>query len=292
MRWTSWARTIAFRRQAGKSPDMHSSGSACKAGLSLAAAFSLCFFSIALGQRTQTQQAAAPRTSTDVPVPLSVLQSPSRSSVPQNAASIPQARSSYPQFVVLLDPAHGGTDDGALLGAAGVEKDYVLGLAVQLRALLNRHDVHTIMTRDGDSTLGPTARAEIANRAQATACILLHASQTGNGVHLFTSSMPVSAQPDPRRTFLPWQTAQAAYGTQSLRLESDFDAALIQQHVPVLLDKTSMMPLDCLACPAVAIEVAPLNTSTPLTDASYQRQVLKSLEAALMAWQSDWRSQP
>ncbi|MEO6964508.1 MAG: N-acetylmuramoyl-L-alanine amidase [Acidobacteriaceae bacterium] len=173
-----------------------------------------------------------------------------------------------------------------------MEKNYVLALAVRLRALLNRRDIRTIMTRDGDTSLDNTARAEIANRTNAAACILLHASQTGNGVHLFTSSLPVSTQPDPRRTFLPWQTAQAAYGTESLRLESDFDTALAQQHVPVLLDKTSLMLLDSMACPTVAIEVAPLDANTPLTDAGYQQKILKALDAALVAWQSDWRSQP
>lgn len=179
-----------------------------------------------------------------------------------------------------------------MLGTADVEKNYTLALVVRLRALLNSHGIHTLVTRDGDNAPDNTARAEIANRAHPAACILLHASQTGNGVHLFTSSLPASAQPDPRRTFLPWQTAQAAYGTQSLRLESDVDAALTQQHVPVLLDKTSLMPLDSMACPAVVIEIAPLDSNTPLTDAGYQQKIVESLDAALIAWHSDWRLQP
>lgn len=179
-----------------------------------------------------------------------------------------------------------------MLGTAGSEKNYVLALTARLRALLNQHGIRTIVTRDGDNALDTTARAEVANRAHAAACILLHASQSGNGVHLFTSSLPASAQPDPRQTFLPWQTAQSAYGTQSLRLESDVDAALTQQHIPVLLDKTSLMPLDSMACPAVAIEIAPLDANTPLTDAGYQRKIVESLDAALTAWHSDWRAQP
>lgn len=264
---------------------MHSSRLTWAASLSLAGVFSLCFLSIAGAQRAPTPSASLPPSQS----------SPQPPSVPSVQQSIPTATQPRPpelRFVVLLDPAHGGTDNGAILGTAGVEKNYVLALAVRLRALLNKHGIRTIVTRDGDNTLDTTARAEIANRAHAAACILLHASQTGNGVHLFTSSLPASAQPDPRRTFLPWQTAQAAYGTQSLRLESDVDAALTQQHVPALLDKTSLMPLDSMACPAVAIEIAPLDANTSLADAGYQQKILESLDAALVAWHSDWRAQP
>ena len=292
MRWTSWARTTELRRRARKVPEMHSSRSRHRAGLSLAGVFGLCFLSIAGAQRTPTPSVTTPRPTTSLPASRSNPQPPARPSSPPNVPTATEPRAPQPRFVVLLDPAHGGTNNGAILGAAGMEKNYVLALAVRLRALLNRRDIRTIMTRDGDTSLDNTARAEIANRTNAAACILLHASQTGNGVHLFTSSLPVSTQPDPRRTFLPWQTAQAAYGTQSLRLESDFDTALAQQHVPVLLDKTSLMLLDSMACPAVAIEVAPLDANTPLTDAGYQQKILKALDAALVAWQSDWRSQP
>jgi N-acetylmuramoyl-L-alanine amidase len=196
------------------------------------------------------------------------------------------------QFLILLDPGHGGTDNGATLGTAGEEKTYTLALAMRLRALLNADRIHSILTRDADVTLDGAARAEIANRAHAAACILLHTTSTGTGVHLFTSSLPANEQPDPKRAFLRWQTAQAAYITQSLRLESDIDAALARQQVPVLLDRTSFMPLDSMACPAVAVEVAPLNANTPLTDAAYQQKILNSLSAALIAWHGDWRLQP
>jgi len=87
--------------------------------------------------------------------------------------------------VVVLDPAHGGEDAGALLGAGDPEKNFTTALAIRLHALLNARGIHSIFTRDGDTTLDNTARATIANRAHAAACILLHATSTGNGVHLF-----------------------------------------------------------------------------------------------------------
>lgn len=223
-------------------------------------------------QATQTQAAPAPT----LPAP------------PPHPAEL--------RFLVVLDPAHGGTDPGALLSVNHPEKDYTLDLAIRVHALLNAHGIHSILTRSGDTVLDNDARATIADRAHASACVLIHASSTGNGVHLFTSSLaPVasSASPqDTRRSFLQWKTAQASYATQSLRLESDVNAALTRDHVPVLLARTSLMPLDNMACPAVAVEVAPLDAKTPLTDAAYEEQIAAALSSALLAWRSDWRMQP
>ncbi len=179
-----------------------------------------------------------------------------------------------------------------MLDASTLEKTYTLALALRLRALLRAHGIRSVMTRDGDVTLDATTRAEIANRTHASACILLHATSSGNGVHLFTSSLEATAQVDLRRAFLPWQTAQAAYETQSLRLESDVDAALTQEQIPALVARTALMPLDSMTCPAVIVEVAPLNATTSLSDAGYQQKVMASLAAALSAWHGDWRLQP
>ena len=258
----------------------------------LAGVLSLCFVSMAGAQQTSARPVAVPPSSTSVPTTPVGSQS-SSGTAPQAVAPTPaQPRPPEVRFLVLVDPAHGGTDSGATLGIAGPEKSYTLALAMRLRAMLSAHGIHSLLTRDADVMLENDARAEIANRAHASACILLHATSSGNGVHLFTSSLAAVAQADPRRAFLPWQTVQAAYGTQSLRLESDFNAALTRQQIPVLATRTSLMPLDSMACPAVAIEVAPLDANTPLTDASYQQKILESLDEALIAWRGEWRQQP
>jgi N-acetylmuramoyl-L-alanine amidase len=196
------------------------------------------------------------------------------------------------RFLVLLDPAHGGANMGAMLDPATPEKNYTLALAEQLRAALNAGGIRTVLTRTADVTLDNQARATTANRSYASACISLHATSTGNGVHLFTSSLTAMTEADPRRAFLPWQTAQAAYETSSLRLESDVDAALTQQHIPVLIARASIQPLDSMGCPAIEIEVAPLDANTPLSNSGYQKKVADALDAALIAWRSDWRQQP
>jgi N-acetylmuramoyl-L-alanine amidase len=260
----------------------------------VAVAFALCFISSATAQQAVAQQTPVPPAvpqPPSTPLPLPPPPPLSRATIPPAAQPrVPELR-----FVVALDPAHGGADSGALLAADNPEKNYTLTLAVHLRVLLNARGISSFLTRDGDAALNSDARATVANHAHAAACILLHATSTGNGVHLFTSSLPMQGQQlsrDPRRTFLPWQTAQASYGTESLRLESDVNAALTSQHVPVLLDRTSLAPLDSLACPAVAVEIAPLDANTPVTDAVYQQKVAQALAASLVAWRSDWSLQP
>ncbi len=238
-------------------------------------------------QQTNTQPAAI-RPSATSQAPAVTQPTPAQANIP--AAT--QPRPTELRFLVLLDPAHGGADTGARLDPATPEKTYTLTLATQLRTALIGRGIRTILTRTADVTLDSDARATTANHSHASACISLHATSTGNGVHLFTSSLPPETESNPRRAFLPWQSAQAAYETSSLRLESDVDAALTQQHLPVLIARTSILPLDSMACPAIDIEVAPLDAKTPVSDPGYQQKVVDALDAALVAWRSDWRQQP
>ncbi len=264
----------------------------CWAGLSNWVPIGLvCFGCLCPAHAKQSQTQTGTQPATNPPSATSAQPQPI-SPNPTNIPAATQARPAELRFLVLLDPAHGGTDMGAMLDPATPEKTYTLALAERLRVALNARGIRSILTRTSDIALDSDARATIANRSLASACISLHATSTGNGVHLFTSSLPAVTEADPRRAFLPWQTAQAAYETSSLRLESDVDAAMTQQHIPVLTARTSMLPLDSMACPAIDIEVAPLDAATPLSDAGYQKKVLDALDAALVAWRSDWRQQP
>jgi N-acetylmuramoyl-L-alanine amidase len=200
----------------------------------------------------------------------------------------PAARAQVqPQYIVVLDAAHGGTDPGARLSDKLLEKNVALALVLRLRSALAAQGIQVVTTRDSDATVPLQARAETANHALAEACITLHATGTGNGVHLFTSSLA----PAPRVQFLPWRTAQAAYVTQGLRLSSEINAALAHVAVPVILGRTSLQPMDSFACPAVAVEVANAG-NVPLTDDAYQKKIVDALTSALTQWKNDWRPQP
>jgi N-acetylmuramoyl-L-alanine amidase len=198
-----------------------------------------------------------------------------------------------PRFMVVLDAAHGGSDIGARFSDGQLEKDITLGLSVRLRSTLSAHGIGVVTTREADGEFSGTARAEVANSATAAACILIHATATGSGVHLYTSSLA----PTSLTKFMPWQTAQSAYVTQSLKLSSEIDSALAHAEIPVTLGRTSLQPMDSFACPAVAVEVAPLQEGSTtkgknISDIGYQKSVIDALTAAIDQWRNDWRQQP
>jgi N-acetylmuramoyl-L-alanine amidase len=203
------------------------------------------------------------------------------------ATSVPAQR-----FVVVLDAAHGDGDTGARLSNGQTEKDYTLALSVKLRSLLMARGIAVVTTRESDATVNPDRRAEIANHANAQACLSLHASESGSGVHLFVSSLaPVEGA-----RLQPWKTAQAAWVLRSLSLAGVMNAALGHAGMTVTLGRTALPAIDSMACPAVAVEVAPERTPKAQGDAqgpdgwddpSTQARVAEALAAAMVEWRQE-----
>lgn len=204
------------------------------------------------------------------------------------AQSQPAAR-----YAVVLDAAHGGDDTGARLGSEP-EKTYTLAMSVRLRSLLMARGITVVTTRDSDTTVNPNQRAEIANRANAQACLSLHASESGSGVHVFVSSLaPVEPAP-----FLPWKTAQSAWVPSSLSLAGTINSALTHAGVSVTLGRIALPGIDSMTCSAVAVEIAPERSSDQpgdqagkgnLEDLDYQARVADALAAALVEWRPEDR---
>jgi N-acetylmuramoyl-L-alanine amidase len=191
-----------------------------------------------------------------------------------------------PRFVILLDAAHGGDDPGGRLDHQA-EKNFTLALSVRLRSLLAARGFQVITTRESDTSVDLNRRAEIANRANAQACLSLHASESGSGVHLFASSLA----PAPPTRMPAWKTAQAAYVTRSLALAGVLNSALEHADVSVTLGRPA---IDSMTCPAIAIEVSPDRGSpnapkAGLDDPAYQAKLAGALAAALLEWKSEGR---
>jgi N-acetylmuramoyl-L-alanine amidase len=202
-----------------------------------------------------------------------------------------QTQQPTPRTLILLDPAHGGPDPGARLPNNILEKDVTLAFAARLRALLSAAGFTVISTHETDPAVPfPTdQRAEIGNHAHPTACLILHATASGNGVHVVTSALPANDFEDPHAP-IPWNTAQSASLPQSLSLANEIGLSFQRAKLPVILSRASLRPLDNLTCPAIAIEIAPLNPAnsgaTPVTDAAYQQNIAKAIAGALTAWRS------
>jgi len=202
------------------------------------------------------------------------------------------AQQPIPRTTILLDPAHGGPDTGAHLPNNLLEKDLALTFAARLRSTLSTSGFTVISTRDADPTVTFTTdqRAEIGNHAHPTACLILHATSSGNGIHVITSSLTPPSDSEDSHAPIPWNTAQAASIPQSLSLANEIGISLQRAKLPVILSRASLRPLDNLTCPAVAIEIAPLASDdsdrTLVTDAAYQQNIASAVAAALTSWRS------
>ncbi len=195
--------------------------------------------------------------------------------------------------LIVLDPAHGGVDSGSQISDTTVEKNVTLALAFRLRSLLTARGFTVMMTRDADSPSVPGAgggaltlddRAGIANHAHAAACLLLHATGSGTGVHLYRSELEASAGEPPT---VPWLTAQAAWVPESRELEQRFAAALTRSGVALVASSASVRPLDSLTCPALVVELAPSgDDADSINDTDYQQKVALSLAGSLLFWQN------
>lgn len=196
-------------------------------------------------------------------------------------------------MVILLDPAHGGMDSGSRISDATLEKDVTLALAFKLRSLLSARGFAVTMTRDADSPTEPNAegspltlddRAGIANHAHAAACLLLHATGSGNGVHLYYSELDATAGTP---AVEPWLTAQAAWVPQSKQLEKQLAAALTRAGVALVTSSASVRPVDSLTCPALVVELAPEGDDPDsINESDYQQRIAQSIAGALLFWRN------
>ena len=78
-------------------------------------------------------------------------------------------------FVVVIDPGHGGKDVGAV-GVKANEKTINLGVALKLGDMIEEEygDVKVVYTRDDDTFISLQDRAEIANKAHGDLFISIH----------------------------------------------------------------------------------------------------------------------
>ena len=198
------------------------------------------------------------------------------------------------RMVILLDAAHGGLDSGARISDATVEKDVTLAMAFKLRSLLSARGFAVVMTRDADSPTEPDAtgtaltlddRAGIANHARAAACLLLHATGSGNGVHLYRSELDATAGVP---AVEPWLTAQAAWVPQSEALEKLLAAALTRAGIALVTSRASVRPVDSLTCPTLVVELAPGGSDPDsINEGDYQQRIAQAIAGSLLFWRNE-----
>lgn len=77
---------------------------------------------------------------------------------------------------IVIDPGHGGTDNGAVSAAGVTEKAVVLEIAHRVASILAGRGHAVRLTRPGDEPRALTDRTAVANRVDAIAFVSLHAN--------------------------------------------------------------------------------------------------------------------
>jgi N-acetylmuramoyl-L-alanine amidase len=222
---------------------------------------------------TQGQPAAPPAQPRAVPG-----QSPAPPSVPVHMGP-----------VIVIDPAHGGMDNGARGQSGEVEKDVVLIFARMLRSEFERQGYRVVMTRNDDSNPSYEDRAAVANGYRDAIFISLHVSSTGKigtaRAYSYQFAAPVAAAASPTGAvasvlppsgqtvlarangLVPWDQAQQSFVEPSHRLADALQVQLAQKFSgsPASSTRIAVRELRSVAAPAVAVEVSSVSVGDPNT---------------------------
>jgi N-acetylmuramoyl-L-alanine amidase len=191
-------------------------------------------------------------------------------------SGLPAARG----FLVVIDAAHGGTDRGGTITDDLAEKDVALAFARRLRNELQNRGITSRLIRDGDGTIPLEQRAATANAAMPSLYLAVHAAGSGSGVHIFASNLVPLGK---TVVFLPWDSAQAAYIQTSREVAGALADEFLKRDIPAITLAVPVAPLNSIAAPALAIEVAaPAGRAVEdISSAAYQQSVCGAIATAV-----------
>jgi N-acetylmuramoyl-L-alanine amidase len=173
-----------------------------------------------------------------------------------SAATEPEQK----RFLVVIDPAHGGSDLGSRFSATSNEKDVTLAFARRLRSELQSQNIATRLLRDGDFQLTADQRAIAANTAQAAIFISIHAALPTNGVRIFTALLPEQLAGGKNQLFTPWETAQIVSLERSRQIAAKLVDEFHRNGIAASAQSAPLSPLNSVTAPAIALELGTIDT--------------------------------
>ncbi|MHB8499682.1 MAG: N-acetylmuramoyl-L-alanine amidase family protein [Candidatus Acidiferrales bacterium] len=209
-----------------------------------------------------SSQAPAQTTPATPAAQQAVPQAPPSAALPSPTAAtppaIPQAPPRAGLNIVVLDPAHGGTDPGAR-GTGGIrESEIVLDFGAQVRKALEAQGFQVIQTRQGDEDPSFDDRSAMANAQAGAVFVTLHIASTGlpGTVHVYVySDLPATTDAG---GLMPWGRAQTPFQGLSRKLGDLVQGLLAQRYKgsPSAAETAAVRQLRTIAAPAIAVEVS------------------------------------
>ncbi len=195
------------------------------------------------GQQTPASPVAAPPPGAATPAP------PAQTATPPPRAGL---------NIVVLDPAHGGTDLGAR-GTGGIhESDIVLDFAAQVRTALESQGFQVVQTRQGNANPSFDDRSAMANAQRGAIFVTLHIASTGTPGTARVYVMNDMAPGADATGLIPWDRAQAPFVSLSRKLGDHVQGLLAQRFKgsPPMAQTASVRQLRTTAAPAIAVEIS------------------------------------
>lgn len=160
--------------------------------------------------------------------------------------------------MVVLDPAHGGTDLGAR-GTEGIrESDVVLEFAAQVKKALEAQGFQVVQTREGNDNPSFDDRSARANAQRGAVFITLHVSSTGLSGTARVYVMPDIPPVDHPNGLIPWDRAQGPFVGLSHKLGDLVQMELAKRFKgsPTAAEVAPVRQLRTTAAPAIAVEIS------------------------------------
>jgi N-acetylmuramoyl-L-alanine amidase len=209
-----------------------------------------------------SSQASSERASATLAAQSAVPQTPPTTPSTTPPQGLPQAvPTTMPRAglnIVVLDPAHGGTDPGAR-GTGGIrESEIVLDFAAQVRKALESQGFQVVQTRQGDENPSFDDRSAIANAQSGAVFVTLHIASTGlpGTVRVYVNSVvPVATDAG---GLIPWERAQTPFQGLSRKLGDLVQGLLAQRFKgsPSTAQTAAVRQLRTTAAPAIAVEIS------------------------------------
>ncbi len=203
------------------------------------------------------------------------------------------------EFLVIVDPGHGGTDTGCRGSTGVLEKDIVLDLAKQIAEVSRQNQIRVLLTRDADLDRRPTERIDIANRNQGKLFLSLHCnasfSMQAEGIHLYVNNPRGELQSggplmDSDETSQN-NTIIQALSQEDFLMQSRQFAAILQKELAllspslILFTEVPLATLSGVYMPAVVVEIGYLSNETDETRLTDADNVASMAAAILQAIQ-------
>jgi N-acetylmuramoyl-L-alanine amidase len=217
-----------------------------KAAAGMAAVALLCLITSSGAAPEQLTTYGAQTTSAEAPEPA------------QDSALSPlESHRRSPEFLVMIDPGHGGSDKGASLGGKLLEKEVTLRMARELRKELEERGIAARLLRDADIDMPLEQRAEITNGQHAAIYVSIHAARAGRGVRVYFPLLTAPHEQPVAGRFVPWESAQSGSLTRSQTAAQAVAGELRKKGLTVTSLGMPLRPLNNIIIPAIAVELVP-----------------------------------